>query len=200
MIRSIFTDIGQVLVRVDFHRLVASLANDSEKSGAEIAAYLSDSRLVSDYRDGKVGTDAFLAGLKSEIGYSASENRLALTWNDIFEPVEENILLMSGLRERYNVVLISNTNPLHVQKIFSMIEDINFFDRIVLSYEVGVSKPDPAIFQYALEVSNAVATESIFIDDMEENVAQARRLGFIAGRLRRPADLKSLLTELGVAI
>lgn len=51
------------------------------------------------------------------------------------------------------------------------------FDEVVLSAEHGVRKPDPAIFQLALDRLGVAAEECLFVDDSEENLAAAQRLG-----------------------
>ncbi|MEU3910330.1 HAD-IA family hydrolase [Streptomyces sp. NPDC029721] len=52
------------------------------------------------------------------------------------------------------------------------------FDAVVLSADVGVRKPDPAIFQIVLDRLGASADECLFIDDSEMNLEAAARLGF----------------------
>ena len=51
------------------------------------------------------------------------------------------------------------------------------FDEVVLSADVGVRKPDPAIFRLVLDRIGLVAGECLFVDDSEENLAAAQRLG-----------------------
>ncbi|WP_234327370.1 HAD family hydrolase [Streptomyces sp. NRRL WC-3742] len=52
------------------------------------------------------------------------------------------------------------------------------FDAVVLSAELGVRKPEPEAFRAVLERLGVTAEESLFVDDSEENLAAARRLGF----------------------
>lgn len=52
------------------------------------------------------------------------------------------------------------------------------FDEVVLSAEHGVRKPDPAIFELVLDRLGLRAGECLFVDDSEENLVAARRLGF----------------------
>jgi putative hydrolase of the HAD superfamily len=48
---------------------------------------------------------------------------------------------------------------------------------MVISAEVGVMKPDPQIYQLALEKLNVTPAESVFIDDFTQNVEGARAVG-----------------------
>ena len=52
------------------------------------------------------------------------------------------------------------------------------FDEVVLSADAGVRKPDPAIFRLVLDRLGVTAEECLFVDDSEENLAAAQRLGF----------------------
>ena len=51
------------------------------------------------------------------------------------------------------------------------------FDHVLLSHEVGMLKPDPAIYQHALEVLDVRPEATIFIDDDPKNVEVAEALG-----------------------
>jgi len=60
----------------------------------------------------------------------------------------------------------------------SLIPIAELFDAVIDSSEVGVRKPDPAIFSLALRELGGIAPEhAVFLDDFPGNVAAARRLG-----------------------
>jgi epoxide hydrolase-like predicted phosphatase len=54
------------------------------------------------------------------------------------------------------------------------------FDAIVISGEVGMRKPEPAIFAHALDLLGVTADEAVFVDDLLPNVEAARALGLVA--------------------
>ncbi len=72
------------------------------------------------------------------------------------------------------------------------------FEGIVLSGEVGLVKPDAAIFRYLLETHGLEASTTLFVDDMERNVEAARRVGLQGIRFESVAALRSELAERGV--
>src|SRR5262249_24209129 len=55
-----------------------------------------------------------------------------------------------------------------------------FFDPIIYSHEVGLAKPDPAVFRLACARTGVGPDERIFIDDVGDHVAAARDLGIHA--------------------
>ncbi|MFE4666252.1 HAD-IA family hydrolase [Streptomyces sp. NPDC056716] len=76
------------------------------------------------------------------------------------------------------------------------------FDEVVLSAEHGLRKPDPAIFRLVLDKLGVPAEQCLFVDDSEENLAAAHKLGItpllaldeevVARRLRETLGLSGL--------
>jgi putative hydrolase of the HAD superfamily len=56
----------------------------------------------------------------------------------------------------------------------------DLFDVVVISSEVGMRKPEPEIFEYAIDLLGLTATECVFVDDLAPNVAAAQSLGLTA--------------------
>jgi len=72
------------------------------------------------------------------------------------------------------------------------------FERIVVSGEVGLAKPDPAIFCLALEHIGRPAEHVVFIDDSAANTDAARQLGMAAITFTTPGACVDALRALGV--
>jgi 2-haloacid dehalogenase len=77
---------------------------------------------------------------------------------------------------------------------------LNWFDGIVVSGEVRLKKPDPAIFRLLLEKYQIDAGQTIYIDDVEENIVAADRFGFRTIHFQNAAQLRASLRELGLAL
>lgn len=85
-----------------------------------------------------------------------------------------------GLRPDYKTGMITNAWPDTRQLIEEEWELVPLFDEIVISAEVGLAKPDPAIYQLALDQLGVPPQAAVFVDDFGENVAAASRLGMLA--------------------
>lgn len=72
------------------------------------------------------------------------------------------------------------------------------FHSVLYSFEVGVSKPDTKIYALSLERLDARPEECVFVDDMEANLAPARRLGMRTILFRSPEQLERELASLGL--
>jgi putative hydrolase of the HAD superfamily len=70
------------------------------------------------------------------------------------------------------------------------------FDVSVISGEVGMHKPQPEIYELAIEQLGVEPSECAFIDDLVENCEGAEAVGMTAVRHRHPADTLGRLTEL----
>jgi putative hydrolase of the HAD superfamily len=94
-----------------------------------------------------------------------------------FEPVEPMYEALRKARVAgVRTCLLSNSwGNTYPRELFD-----ELFDQVVISGEVGLRKPDPAIFHHALDLLGLPPHECAFIDDIEHNVRAAEELG-IAG-------------------
>jgi HAD superfamily hydrolase (TIGR01509 family) len=117
--------------------------------------------------------------LVRDLGLKMDCDELREAWNDIFAPNPPMLeVVRESPRPRY---LLSNTNAPHVEWIRERYPDIfPLFDGCVLSNEVGVRKPDAAIYRHVESLSGQPAERHVFIDDIPEFVAGARAVGWQA--------------------
>lgn len=74
----------------------------------------------------------------------------------------------------------------------------SYFDTTIVSALIGVNKPDPKIYQLALEASEVKTEECFFIDDLEHNLKPAEDLGMKTILYKDTEELKKDLISLGV--
>ena len=88
------------------------------------------------------------------------------------------------MRKRYKLFVLSNTNPYVMDWACSPAFSSkgkplsDYFDKLYLSYQIGVTKPDRQIFDFLIADADIQPSESLFIDDWAGNVKAARELGF----------------------
>lgn len=88
--------------------------------------------------------------------------------------------------------MLSNCNPEVMGRVRAQRPVGRFFDTMVVSWEVGFLKPDPAIYRLALERLAVDAGEALFVDDRAENVAAAEVVGLQGLRFTGDASLAEL--------
>jgi putative hydrolase of the HAD superfamily len=122
--------------------------------------------------------------LRTRGGMAVAAEGLLLRMFASFEPVEAMYEALRRARTAgVRTCLLSNSwGNTYPRERFEEI-----FDAVVISSEVGLRKPDPAIFQHALDLIGLSPEECAFIDDIEHNVRAAEELG-IAGVHHVDAD------------
>lgn len=124
----------------------------------------------------------FYRNLLASLGLSDPDDTIArrlvaacdwLNWVYVYDGV---VTVLEKLQGRFKLGLISNAPPT-MRRVLHDLGLARYFDNMVISGEVGVSKPDLAIFRLALEGLGVAGFESLFVDDMEENLTAAKSLG-----------------------
>lgn len=105
--------------------------------------------------------------------------------------------LLIELRQYFRLAVLSNTNELHYPRLFNEFNLDLYFDkdRVFASHLIRLAKPDPAAFIYVLDQLQVDPEQVLFLDDMAENVATARRIGMKAEQLRGGAEVASYLSN-----
>lgn len=110
----------------------------------------------------------------------------------------ELMSFIKSLRKEYRIGLLSNAFMGAREWVDNSFHFLDAFDEVVFSYEVGLRKPDPAIYQRICEKMSVLPHQTIFIDDMLVNVDGAKKVGMKAihyqGRERFIKELESLLS------
>ncbi len=188
-IRGIFFDLGNVLLRLDSGRFAEKMKSLTGLGIEDLRSVFADG-LVPDYECGRLEDAEFLARLSGRLGLTVTRDDFAEVWTCMFceTPLLSDELLKELAREHL-LWAISNTNRMHFEFILDRYEFMRHFQGWSLSYEVGAAKPDPAIFEHALNKTRIPAAEALFIDDQLVNVESARRLGMDAIHFLNPAQL-----------
>jgi HAD superfamily hydrolase (TIGR01509 family) len=177
----LFSDLGRVLVELRYDRFFSFLETHTTLDSASFASAW-ESFTAEEYRRFETGTIAereFTARFGDRLSLRGADDReLIAAWNDIFEPIPEMLALVRRIHAAGScrLVLLSNTNPAHFTRCLAAYPELSLFDRYVLSYEVGVLKPDPRIFVAARD-AYPPGTPMYYIDDIPENIAAATRCG-----------------------
>ncbi|MBP9871494.1 MAG: HAD-IA family hydrolase [Nitrosomonas sp.] len=80
--------------------------------------------------------------------------------------------------QKHSLILISNINAIHCPWIFSAYPEFSYFKHKILSYQIGILKPEPAIYRYAIDHFKLDPKSTLYIDDMPQNIASGREAGF----------------------
>jgi putative hydrolase of the HAD superfamily len=97
------------------------------------------------------------------------------------EPNAAMVAWLGGLKSAdRRLALLSNAPREQWTALQHTLTWLPLLDAVVLSCDLSVAKPDPRIYAHCLERLGVAPSETLFVDDREENVAAARSLGMHA--------------------
>ncbi len=199
-IRAVFWDLGGVLVRTEDHTTRENLAIRLGMSRTELENLVFAGDSGNRAQLGETNAEQHWQSLSSNLGLSIEE--MIVFQRDFWGGDRLDTALIEYIRAlhtRHKIGLISNafSDLRHIITNVWNIEDT--FDDMTISSEVGIMKPDPRIFQMALERLDVHPQESIFIDDFPHNVDGARNINMQAihfqTRDQTLSELENLLNE-----
>ena len=145
MISSVLLDIGNVLVFHDNALLVRRLA-ERARTVPEVLGHALSGELSLLINTGVLGPEAIRQEVGRLLGADIPRAEFFELWSSHFTVNEAVLPRVEDLCARTKVVLVSNTNALHWEWLQPKLPVLKRFAGHVLSYEVQVAKPDPAIF------------------------------------------------------
>lgn len=199
-IEQIFFDIGGVLLEIDHVRSLQFWSDCTDLSIDVIKDHFPH-EVHEQYEIGKLSDYEFFRAVKDALPQPncLKEDDFWRGWNKLIVAETETVKLLSLLKQSYNVYLLSNTNPRHIKyEVPSRFSFQNNVTQAFYSFDLGCRKPDTAIYLKALELAGVKPEESLLIDDVEENVEQARKLGFKTILYTGYTETKSLLIAMGI--
>ncbi len=190
MIKNLLFDMGNVIIDIDIpltHRAFGKLAGVDDVTANEL---FRTKAFFRHFEGGELAEADFRAALKQEFGGNDwPEEAIDEAWCTLLlDMPKERLDLIAELGKTYRVFLLSNTNPIHVREITRRaaamgVDFPGLFEKLYISSELGLMKPDPAIYEHVLTDAGLVPEETLFIDDNPDNLLAANALGVQTLRL-----------------
>ncbi len=176
-IENIVFDFGCVLVDLDKDRCVKAW---HEIGAGAIAQYVDECRqedLFHELETGHITVDMFCDEVRHRAGDCDVKNEdIVWAWQQLLSGIpERRVQRLRKLKEQYRLFLLSNTNVIHWQQCRDHLAGC--FEQEFLSFEMGLVKPDRAIFEQMLRQSGIDAKRTLFVDDSAANCQCAESLG-----------------------
>ena len=104
------------------------------------------------------------------------------------------ISVLNALKKSKTLALISNfDHPPHIYSTLSTLKLRHFFDAITISSEVGVKKPDPLIFSFALKQTNLKPNEVCYVGDTKDDMTAAIKANILPILIQRKINTEDEL-------
>jgi FMN phosphatase YigB (HAD superfamily) len=178
MINTIIFDFGDVFINLDKE---ASL-NALKKLG--LVSWNDElDQLNQEFEKGKITEVQFMIGLKKLVP-NASIDDLRRAWNSVLLDFPlYRLEFLQRLGMKYKLFLLSNTDEIHIDKFEHKVgitfarEFYQCFEKVYFSFEIGMRKPQPEVFNYIIKKHDLSMKRTLFIDDKKENTDIAQSLG-----------------------
>lgn len=183
-IKNIVFDLGGVIMTLDRSEAVRRFLEVGLEQAEELLDPYHQKGVFLELEEGKLSKEEFYDAVRDIAGKYISNEDIDSGWLGFIVDVPVYKLeMLEELRKSYNLYLLSNTNPVIMSWALSPQFSERgkgldqYFDKLYLSYEIGVTKPDPAIYNYLLQDSGINPSETLFIDDGAANVEVGKALG-----------------------
>ena len=183
-IKNIIFDLGGVLLNIN---PLLSLLEFEKLSGIDketLTGRLAKENVFEKFETGRLNPTQFRLELNRIMETNLDNTAIDAAWNTLLLDVPlVRVQLLQQLQKNYKVYLLSNTNIIHfwhyTKEFFENynIQMIDLFDKLFLSYEIGLHKPDTSIYSYVIEDLGIEPSKTVFIDDSLANIESAAGLG-----------------------
>jgi putative hydrolase of the HAD superfamily len=172
-------DLGNVLIPFDHGKWVVNLNKIEPALGDQMYEKFRENHdFQMEYESGRISDESFVSVCLKWLNYKITAEEFRKIFSDIFTLNHEMIALLPLLKEKYDLVLLSNTSNIHKEYAWGKNDFIKHFDKLVLSHEVGAVKPEEKIYKAVEEFTGVKPESHIFIDDIKEYVEKAKNLGW----------------------
>ena len=162
---------------------------------------LQSTLFFNNYETGKISSADFILQLKDvAMNVAISDAVIKNAWNALLLDIPmHRIELLYQLKQTYTLILLSNTNDIHLDFILDYLQQHfgkNVFDEIFMhqfySQKMGLRKPTKEIYERVLQLANIDATTAYFFDDKPENLIEPKKLGIKTVLVDKDIFLKEL--------
>lgn len=206
---TLLLDLGGVLIDVDYMATAHAFGQLGFRNFDALYSKARQDHLFDGFETGAISPAMFRQRIREILAAPLTDAQIDACWNAMLGRIPpERIALVERLKQRYRVLLLSNTNAIHVPAFEAIVARDNgiadfksLFHGTYYSCEIGLRKPDATAFHYVLERHGADPSRTLFIDDSIQHVEGARRAGLHAEHLELAhEDICAMVERLGLLI
>lgn len=177
MHKLILFDIGHVLVELTGTPLIRRFS-DADLSDEHIHSSWTSIPGVRGFETGMCGAKEFATSVIDFYDLSCTPEEFAFHFRNAAERKFDGVdLFLDRLAATHDLACLTNTNPLQWPRISDEFGLGAYFSRQYVSYQLGVMKPEIAIYEHVVADTSLSASEILFIDDNASNCSAARSIG-----------------------
>lgn len=182
--KAIIFDLGNVLLPINLDKTYAAFSAYSSLSKQEIGSIIIDNQLWVPYESGKQSDIEFREFLRSRLDLTISDLEFDEAFSALLLDFQEGVYeWIASLQSTYHLILLSNTSSIHAERFTKVSlgptgENLfSLFHHVYYSYEMGLVKPDQAIYHRVLTEQGFSPSQILFFDDNLANINSAKSIG-----------------------
>ncbi|HOJ36635.1 MAG TPA: HAD family phosphatase [Ignavibacteriales bacterium] len=196
MIKTIVFDLGNVLIPFDYSIMINKLNNIQENLGNYYYNwYKTNYHYHRDFEKGLISENEFIDLNLNTLNYLIDKNTFCKYYSEIFIENRKVTSLLPELKQKYKLVLLSNTNSIHKKFGWEQYKFLENFDHLVLSYEVKYVKPEKEIYLHTQNIFSNQPQEIFYIDDVLEYIQAAHNIGWNTYHFDNEENCKKYITN-----
>lgn len=187
-VKNIIFDLGNTLVHFDKEYFFEELSKvENNLKIPRLKRFISENELEIFVSKSRITNKEYFLKLKKKFKLKIGYADFIYIYSDIFWENSQMKKFIEALYggNKFKLFLMSNTDAAHFNFIKRNFPYVNLIKKKVLSYKVKMLKPGRQIFKYIIEHYNINPGETIFIDDMQDNINAAAFLGFHTIRYKK---------------
>lgn len=206
-IKNIIFDLGGVLLNINYTLTRTAFEKLGVKNFDEMYTQAEADELFKKLEKGTISVPDFYEQLNNCTGLHLSKQETNQAWNSmLLDFCEESLEFLEKLKPHYRLFLLSNTNAIHMDAFYKIYDSPkrdkkfeDYFEKCFYSFEMGSRKPDVECYQQVINELNIDPSETLFIDDLKQNIDGASAAGLHTlhlekGMLIETSDLKKLIS------
>lgn len=188
-ISAIVFDLGGVLINLDLDLTRQAFARLGFDGTQQWFVAEEQEALISAYEKGQITSAAFRQELQRmhrlQFSDAAFDAAFDAAWNAmLLDFPAQRLEMLARLQQHHRVFVLSNTNEIHLEAVYGILQQQNglqdlstLTERVFVSHEMGMRKPDAEIYAEVLQQAGLSAGTTLFFDDNLQNVEAAAALG-----------------------
>ena len=174
-------DLGNVLLPFDYNIAINKLNNIETGLGDKFITYYNNNyNFHRSFEKGEISENDFTNNILKTLNNKISSEQFKIIYSSVFKENKDVSALLPKLKEKYKLVLLSNTNSIHREYGWKDCDFLKYFDKLILSHEVRSVKPENEIYKSVENYTQQPPNSHLFIDDIKEYAEQAKKLGWDA--------------------
>lgn len=194
---AVIFDLGGVIINLDYSLTAEAFIRLGLTDFNNAYSQLAQTDLFDQYETGRVSTFHFINRVLDMLPRGCNGNQVVHAWNAmILDFPQKRLELLERIGKQKRIFLLSNTNDIHMDAVRRSLVNSGcgkaleeYFEKVYLSCEMGLRKPDPQIFTKVCEEQGLDPARTLFIDDSPQHIAGAQSVG-----------LQTLFLEKGMTI